>query len=79
MLDSINIFNAMADKNGAFPPFFDEDSAMELTPADLPDDIDALKARVLAAEAEVSARGALIAHLQLLIEKMRRKPPVKAA
>ena len=73
MLDSINIFNAMTDKFGAFPPFLGKDSPMDLKPADLPDDIDALKARVLAAEAHVSAQEALIVHLQLLIEKMRRE------
>jgi len=73
MLDSINIFNAMTDKFGAFPPFLGEDSPMDLKPADLPDDIDALKARVRAAEAQVSAQDAFIAHLQLLIAKMRRE------
>jgi transposase len=73
MLDSINIFNAMADKTCAFPPFFGQDSLMELKPADLPDDIDALKARVLAAETRTAADAVLIAHLQLLIEKMRRE------
>jgi transposase len=80
MLDSINIFNAVTDKSGAFSAVFRQDSAMELKPADLPDDIDALKAMVLAAqakvadvEAQVSAGEALIAHLQLLIEKMRRE------
>jgi transposase len=73
MLDSINIFNAMADKTRAFPPFFDQDSPMDLKPADLPDDIDALKAMVLAGQARISDDAALIAHLQLLIEKMRRE------
>jgi transposase len=52
----------------------------KLTPADLPDDIDALKAMLLVAQAEnrvAQARNsedaALIAHLQLLIEKMKRE------
>jgi len=73
MPDSINIFNVMMDKSGAFPPFFGQDSVMELKPADLPDDIDALKARVLAAESRTASDALLIAHLQLLIEKMRRE------
>jgi transposase len=73
MLDSINIFNQMVDKNGAFPPIFGQDSSMDLKPADLPDDIDALKAMLLTERAERQADAALIAHLQLLIEKMRRE------
>jgi transposase len=73
MLDSINIFNAMTDKFGAFSADFRQTPAMDLKPDDLPDDIDALKARVRAAEAQVSAQDAFIAHLQLLIAKMRRE------
>ena len=67
VLDSITIFNARADKNGAFPPFFHQDSAMELKPADLPDDIDALKAMLLAERARNAEGAALIAHLQLRV------------
>jgi transposase len=80
MLDYINIFNVMTDKSGAFLADFRQTPAMDLKPDDLPDDIDTLKAMVLAAEAkaadvvaQVSAQEALIAHLQLLIEKMRRE------
>jgi len=73
MLDSINIFNMMMDKTRAFPPFFGQDPVMETKPAALPDDIDALKAMVLAERARNAEGAALIAHLQLLIEKMRRE------
>jgi len=73
MLDSINIFNMMMDKTRAFPPFFGQDPVMETKPAALPDDINALKAMVLAERARNAEGAALIAHLQLLIEKMRRE------
>jgi transposase len=73
VLDSINIFNVIDNKTCAFPPFFGQDSDMELNPADLPDDINALKAMVLAGQARNAENAALIAHLQLLIEKMRRE------
>ena len=53
---------------------------MEITPDDLPDDIDALKAALRAARAEVavaeaqrSADQALIAHLKLTIAKLNRE------
>ena len=45
---------------------------MDLHPSDLPDDLDALKARVVAAEAGQRAAEALIAHLKLVIAKLRR-------
>lgn len=73
MLDSTNIFKAMGNKTRAFPPFSGQDSVMELKPADLPNDIDALKAMLLFERAERQADAALIAHLQLLVEKMRRE------
>lgn len=45
---------------------------MDSHPSDLPDDVDALKARVVAAEAGRRAAEALIAHLKLVIAKLRR-------
>ena len=45
---------------------------MDLHPSDLPDDVDLLKARVVAAEAGQRAAEALIAHLKLVIAKLRR-------
>src|SRR5208282_5552212 len=45
---------------------------MDLHPSELPDDVDALKARVVAAEAGRRAAEALIAHLKLVIAKLRR-------
>lgn len=53
---------------------------MEINPDDLPDDINALKAALRSARAEVavasarrSADQALIAHLQLMIAKLNRE------
>lgn len=45
---------------------------MDLHPSDLPDDVDALKARVVAAEAGQRAAEAMVAHLKLVIAKLRR-------
>jgi transposase len=45
---------------------------MDLKPSDLPDDIDALKALVLAAQADRQADAVLIAHLKLEIAKLKR-------
>ena len=45
---------------------------MDVKPSDLPDDIDALKALVLAAQADRQADAVLIAHLKLEIAKLKR-------
>ncbi len=79
MLESTNIINVLTDILGDFPAVFWQTFGMDTRPSDLPDDIEALKALVLAgraevqaAEAQVSAAEALIAHLKLEIAKLKR-------
>lgn len=56
----------------AYRPFSEHIFGMDLKPSDLPDDIDALKALVLAAQADRQADAVLIAHLKLEIGKLKR-------
>ncbi len=46
---------------------------MAVEPDQLPDDVDALKAALIEAQARLSGAEAMIAHLELMIEKMRRE------
>ena len=56
-----------------FHPFAGYIPAMDDQPSDLPDDIDALKALVLAGRARNAEDAALIAHLKLMIAKLQRE------